>query len=883
MPKSKDPSIRPIVRLPRDVVPRHYEITLEPDLKRFKFSGAVEICLEATKPVEEIVLNADDLMISEAILTPDNQAANSHGPVPLKIVWEDSSDRVRFVMTKRLPAGTYKLNCKFSANLSDKLSGLYRSSFKDKQHAKHWLCATQLEPMDARRMFPCFDEPDFKATFALKVITAPGLTAISNSEIEKIEERDHKQIITFAPTAKMSSYLLALVVGNFKACGEKTVAGVPIKVWAVSGKEHMGRYALEEAARIFAYQSEYFGIAYPGKKLDLIAVPDFGSEGMENLGAITFNESQLLTDDDSGSIHAKKEITSIIAHEIAHQWFGNLVTMHWWDALWLNEAFATWMATKTSDILHPDWRVLTEAVVNRGGISTDALESTRAIYAKVNTPGDVNEMFDAITYEKGESVLRMLETFVGQKSFREGVHKYLNDHAYGNATTEDLWRAIAACSQGAPVEAIMQSFIYLPGVPIVSVGLSENNHTLQVSQSRYFMLGETKSDNSTWVIPLVMRPLLKSSPPQSTASVQEKSAEPDDKLSLVLKKKADSYALAKSRPGLLINSGGTGYYHTQYSESLFAALKKDFASLTAEEKLTAISDVNALTLSGRVAVEESCDFLLHIRTESDPLVLIHLVRQLSSIHALISESSKHSYEKFVQALVRPLKIKLGWKTIPGESEGQTRLRAAIISLLGTYGQDRETIQEASEYFAQYIKDRKTIAPDIVDSVLTIVSYNGGPEAYEKMLALYRTSHIPKDRELALFNLAGFRDKALADKTLNYAIHDEVRLQDGLELINAVASMKETRPVAWTFIKSHWTLLVNRFPEDHLHNLAVALGHVETRQQEKEVKTWLNRHFIPHARTAIAHMEEEMNLHLLHKEKLGERIGDWLKSQCDGQK
>ncbi len=868
-----------LVRLSKDVLPVHYDLTVEPDMRKFTFAGSEQVTVSVGKATREIVLNAADIDCKQAeIIEPENKKEKA------QIVFDKKSERMRLLFKNSLPAGTYKIDLKFTGNLNDQLKGFYRSAFEDDKHVKHWLCTTQMEAIDARRMFPCFDEPEFKATFHIKTIIDPTYAAISNCPIEKEESLQGKKAITFETTPKMSSYLVALVIGELGAGEEKVVDGVPIKVWTVKGKEHLGKFALEEAARILAFESKYFGIAFPTKKLDLIAIPDFAAGAMENLGAITFRDSDLLTDDQTGSLYAREEISSVVAHEMAHQWFGDLVTMRWWDDLWLNEAFASWMATKTTDALHPEWRVMTETVSHQPGMSTDALRTTRAIHADVTDVGQVEEMFDSITYGKGESVLRMLENFVGPDRFEKGVHKYLTDHSFANATTDDLWQAVAACAPGVPVPQIMKTFIYQPGVPLVYASLGEDGRALKVSQTRYFPLGDDKKDKSLWLIPLAVRQLTAATGASVTAgdSKAEGAASETtgaDTVNEILKKNAETIALKNKWPAVVVNAGGTGYYHVCYSRPLLKSLESGFKNLTVEEKLIATNDVASLTLSGRVPIEESYNFALNLPHESDPLVLKDLLGYFYSPHDYMTGTSKLPYEKLIRYMAGPVKQRVGWTEKAGETEADKQLRISVLNLLGTYGQDKVTIKEAFDLFGQYLKDHKSVGANIIDVVFGIVSYNGSPKEYDQMLALYRSAQNPEDKNRALYHLPGFRKNELAKRTLLFAMSKEVRLQDGLNLLNSVAVQKETRAIGWTFIEQHWSEIVHRFPENSLRSLSHAGATVETRAQEAEVRSWFASHTLPKAESAIARMKEGMNLRMLRRERYGTRVRNWILAQA----
>jgi len=870
----------PIMRLTKDVMPESYDLTVEPDLKNFTFTGSESIIITVAKPCHHIFLNSNELKVSEAKLTNfdggDKSDAEGQSITVSKIIPDDNTERLKLVLKTEIAAGTYKLFCKFSGKLNGKLEGFYRSSFQDKNHIKHWLCATQMEPTNCRRMFPCFDEPEFKATFKIKAIIPANFVAISNSPVASEEELKNKKVVTFEATPKMSSYLVALVIGEFKSTGEITVADMPLKVWAVDGKEHLGQYALDQAAKALAFEKEYFGLPYPNKKLDLIAIPDFEAGGMENLGAITFNDSLLLADEKRNSLSTKKDITSVIAHEIAHQWFGDLVTMRWWDALWLNEAFATWMATKASDALHPEWRVITETVAARGGMSTDSLRTTRAIHADVTKAGQIDEMFDNITYDKGESVLRMLEAFVGKEVFQKGVHKYLYDHSFSNASTEDLWNAIAACAPTVPVAQIMKTFIYQPGVPLVTVSLKEDGHSILASQKRFFPLDDDKNDKLQWLIPIAIRPL-----GQVVEETNKGEAQTKDKkhVAKILSTKEALMRLPKNWPAIVVNASGMGYYHTCYSTALLKKLQDNFESLTVEEKLIIMSDANALTLSGKVPIEDIYNFALHLPQENDPLVLAEFVRYYSTAHTYMTGSAKQPYEKLVRERIGPLKRQLGWSEQPGEKEDQKQLRSAALTLLGTYGQDAETIKEASEKLTEYETDHKSVSPNIMETLLNIVTFNGGTKQYDEIIALYKKAQNPEDRDRALSSLSGFRDKQLTRRTIAFAMSKDVRLLDGLDLLIAVAAKRESRAVGWPYIEAHWAEIMRKYPQDSLRSLPHAASNVHSRKEESEVRTWFATHPMENCQSAVARMEEGMSLQLLRQERLGERIKKWMLAQA----
>ena len=801
------------LRLSQWIAPSEYELSFEPDLKKFTFSGSETIKLIIDKRTGQIVLNALDLKISQASLvrvdTPDHR-------LDLAIEPDAKDEIVKFVASEPLEPGKYRFTCRFTGILNDKLRGFYRSSYEDDKHIKHWIATTQMEPTDARRMFPAFDEPAFKAVFKISALIDSDLTAISNAPVgaESPLSGGKKKLVAFERTPRMSSYLVALVIGNFQSTQMKQSAGVPIRVWAVAGKVPLASYALDEAVKIMQFESDYFGIAYPNKKLDLIAMPDFGPGAMENLGAITFRDTALLTDDKTGSLFEREGITGVEAHEMAHQWFGDLVTMKWWDDLWLNEAFATWMASKAVDAIHPEWREMTYVIGSRNGaLGTDALKSTRAIHADVFNAAQAVEMFDNITYQKGAAVLRMLEKYVGPEIFQQGIHKYLTAHQYDNATTEDLWSAIASCTQNVPVAQIMRTFVNQPGAPLVTAALESAGNQIDLSQQRFFPLLDQPGDKSSWLVPVVMRELTQQTP--AVGSGAEKQS--GDRA--LLKTKHAQFPLSHPYKSLVANAGGLGYYRVCYAHPQLEALETDFKYLTPEEKIALLSDVGSLTLSQRVPIEDSLNFSLNLPQEHDPIIQARLTGPFYGTYWDVLPATRPLYRKLLRHYLLPLKAELGWTEKPDDSEATKSLRCSIMSMLAERGEDKQTIAEARALFAKYRADHQSVAPDLVGTIFGIVAFNGGAAEYEQIKQLWKAAKNPNDESRALYTLGSFRQPELVTKTMNMALTDAVRKQDGMGLLCSPCYHRETQAQAWAYIKAHWQQITSRFPPWSLNSLA----------------------------------------------------------------
>src|SRR3954467_15234472 len=471
----------PAYRLPRVVTPTRYELTLTPDLDAATFAGEERVEVDVHEPVEELVLNAIELDILDAELIADDGTILA-GTVTL----DEDEERATIVLNGTAAPGRHTLHLTFTGILNDKLHGFYRSTFKDEAGTEHVIATTQFEATDARRAFPCWDEPDFKATFQVTLIVDEDLTAVSNAAlVEETDLGNGKRQVEFAESMPMSTYLVAFVVGPFEATEPVLVDGVPLRVVTPPGKLGLPAFALESGAAALRYFAGYFGIPYPADKLDLIAIPDFAFGAMENLGAVTFRETALLVDPATGSRVELERVADVVAHEIAHMWFGDLVTMKWWNGIWLNEAFATFMELMCVDQFRPEWlRWVSFGAGREAAMAIDTLSSTRPVEFPVGRPEEAEGMFDTLTYQKGCAVLRMLERYLGAEPFRRGISQYLQAHSYGNTETTDLWDAIEEAS-GEPARATMDSWIFQGGYPMVSVEATPDGRSLQVSQERF--------------------------------------------------------------------------------------------------------------------------------------------------------------------------------------------------------------------------------------------------------------------------------------------------------------------------------------------------------------------------------------------------------------
>src|ERR1041385_4050348 len=604
-------------RLPKTVVPSHYQLSLDPDISAQKFSGEETITVQIGQSSNEITLNSLGLDISLA------EATVRGTRVPAQIAYDQPSEMVKLTFATPLPAGAAVLHLKYSGKLTSGLRGLYLSKSAKRQYA-----VTQFEGTYARMMFPGFDEPGFKATFDLSVVADKGDTAISNGRIIKDEPLagSARHRITFSTSPRMSTYLVALAIGDWQ-CLERTVEGVPIRVCAEPDKKQKGQFALDVAAQSIHFYNQWYGIQYPFRKLDMVAIPDYEWGGMEKTAALFYRDTALLMDDKTASVFSKRGHATVIAHEIAHQWFGDLVTAAWWDDIWLNEGFATWMERKPIIAWHPEWHLEDEATESaQRVIGQDSLSTARAIHGDPGTSAEIKEMFDGITYEKGGAVLGMLESYVGADVFRKSVNAYLQAHANGNATSADFWQAVAKVS-GKTVDKIMPTFVLQPGVPLWTVNNSCTNGkaTLRLSQQR-FLLARTATQDQTWSIP-----------------VCTKAAQSSGSACYLANKKSENFSANACPAWIFANRDAKGYYRVFYENqkdlmNIAAAAEKE---LTVSERIALVEDLWAMTRAGKEPVGIFMDTTRALRAEHSRLVIDSLSDHLEPMErSLVPEQQQ---------------------------------------------------------------------------------------------------------------------------------------------------------------------------------------------------------------------------------------------------
>jgi puromycin-sensitive aminopeptidase len=783
-------------RLPYAVEPRRYELRLAPDLDAATFSGEVRIEVQVHEAVAEIVLNGAELAVQSARL----ERAGGEG-VMLGARLDEEAERLVLTPDAVVDPGPAAVVISFTGILNDKLHGFYRSEFTDDRGGRRVIATTQFEATDARRAFPCFDEPDRKAVFSVTLDVPPGLAAYSNGpELDSSPLPTGGRRVRFGDTIPMSTYLVAFVVGPLVATDPVDAGGTPIRVVHVPGKEALTAFALEAARHALEFFEDWFGIEYPAEKLDLLAIPDFAFGAMENLGCVTFREAVLLVDPARASRVELERIADVISHEIAHMWFGDLVTMRWWNGIWLNEAFATLMELLCVDHFRPEWqRWVSFGMERDAAMATDGLHSTRPVEYPVGSPTEAQGMFDVLTYQKGAGVLRMLERYLGAERFRLGIRGYLEAHRFGNTETEDLWEALEQAS-GEPVRAIMDSWILQGGFPLVTVddagaGSGGTKAGAMLSQEP-FSYAPAPPDTpsaigSTWTVPVIAR------------------APGGGEARLLLG--ADPVPLGLGDDGnAVVNAGGSGYYRVRYGRGRHRRLAQDIGALELLERFNLLGDTWAAVVAQRAELE---DFLLlaeALGDEADPDVWGQVSGALSFLDHAVDDDARPHLASYARALLGPVLGRLGWEPRPGEGPRTPTLRAQLVGTLGTVGEEPEVRAEARRRHDASRGADAVIDPDLTSAILAVVAASGGPDDYEEFLEKYRHPTTPQEELRFLYALAGFRDQALAARTFELAL-TEVRTQNAPFVIHLLLANREVGPATWNRVRDHWDDLATRVP------------------------------------------------------------------------
>ncbi|KAK4535842.1 hypothetical protein CDCA_CDCA06G1867 [Cyanidium caldarium] len=825
--------------LPDNVCPLAYDITLEPELSPaaldlvnaaddeaasdapqghvrapggqraggddhealFVFHGQETVEIEVRRPTRDIVLHALEMQIRTARIDGDLEVES------ISMDTDAQTATLRFPQELQ-PSRRYRLWIEFRGNLNAKMVGFYRSKYRDAESgAVRYMAVTQFEATDARQAFPCWDEPSIKSKFRVTLIAPPGRTCLSNMPVEReaVRESDGKQVVRFAETPIMSTYLLAFVVGEFDYVEAHTAEKVRVRVYTQRGQSHLGQFALECATRVLSFFTEFFGIPYPLPKEDLIAIPDFAAGAMENWGLITFRETALLLDPKQSAASVKSRVAEVVAHELAHQWFGNLVTMEWWTHLWLNEGFATWAAELAVDHMFPRWQQWMQFVsaTFSAALRLDGLKSSHPIEVEVRRAQEVNEIFDAISYCKGASVIRMLANYLGLEAFQAGLRRYLKRFMYANASTDDLWRALEEES-GKPIAPMMRSWTRQTGYPVIEV----DDEAMTLSQTRFLADGgaaDDAADDQSWMVPLG---LVDSRQPRTPR--YQLLAERHDALL-----QGDRRALEEVE-WIKVNAGQTGVFRVNYRPGMWARLVKPIRdkALGATDRLGLSMDALALTKAGRLPASIALQVLSAFDREDDYSCWTDVVGslgELCSVFVYGDEALQVQFNEFAARLLQRIGEQVGWEPQPDEEHVTALLRALVLGALGRYAHPA-TVQEARRRWARERKALEPVVADLRYPVMATVVQHGGEAEFDSVLETYRAAKMDEERVRCIRALSCTRDPSRMAWMLEWGLdRAQVKAQDAIYVYASVAAASAAgRHMAWRFLRDHWAVFFDRY-------------------------------------------------------------------------
>jgi puromycin-sensitive aminopeptidase len=775
-------SMAEIKHLLDDFKPRLYKLSLQPDASKLTFSGQVEITGDLINASDKIVLHSKDLHVWKAYI--DGQ--------PVEDIQMDSgSDNVSLVSASKLEPKEHILSIVFDGQISTVMHGLYPCDYQQNGQPKR-LLATQFESHHAREVFPCIDEPAAKAVFELTLTTPENQVVVSNTDPKSQQSSAGYTVTEFLPTPKMSTYLLAFICGDLVYREDTTATGVRIRTYTTPSNIDFADFALKTASKTMEFYQQYFDAPYPLNKCDLVALPEFDAGAMENWGCITFRESAMLVDPKNTSVKSKQFVAQVIAHELAHQWFGNLVTIGWWTDLWLNEGFASWMEYFVTDKLFPDWQMWTQFITDElsPAQKLDALKSTHPIEVRVGNPDEIPGIFDAISYSKGACLIRMVHSYLGERVFRDGIIAYLKKFQYANATTNDLWDTLTQVSYKR-VDQLMKDWSLQAGFPVLSVSTSD--HSLNISQERFELLPDD-SNEQTWIVPLYANAPL-----------------PAD----VLDQKQTDLQLNIESKDLLINQGLTGFYRVKYDEEKLSRLATMLAGkqLSPIDRLEVINDNFELAKAGQLPTLAALNFLPKLQFEEDAAVWSSIAENLMGLFYLLGDRGIYKPLQFFIALLCKNQVaRVGWEPKPSESYFDQLLRPTVLNL-GVFSGDTIILENALSYFSKMIRT-EDLSPDIRGAVYRAAIWYGESSAFESLLNLYKQSDFAEELTTIASALSQTQDPKNINTCLELLTSEHVRQQDLMQWLAFLLRNPFASPMAWQWLTANWAWLSEKLDSTH---------------------------------------------------------------------
>jgi len=848
-------------KLPKQVVPDEYAIRINPDLGKLTFEGSESVKLEVRAPVRRLVLNAFELKITSASL-------NGKAIPPAAIKLDPKEQTLTFILADELPVGQHSLELAFSGKINQQGQGLYYAPYQEQgTGAKKIMLGTQFEATDARRMFPCWDEPSFRARFQLTAIVPKNFTAVSNMPVEKETPVANGKEIRFATTPPMASYLNVLCAGELDTLSA-SLQNVNHGIVTTKDKAAQGRYALDTSQQILTYYNDYFGLPYPLPKIDHIAVPGGFGGAMENWGGITYYESRLLFDPAISSAGTKQSIYEVIAHETAHMWFGDLVTMAWWDNLWLNEGFASWMGTKCTAKFNPEWEVWQSRNVPRdptrrhgigkeSAMEGDARSTTHPIQQPIANEAEANSAFDDITYRKGMSFITMLESFLGEEVFRDGIRHYMTAHRLSNTTTADLWNALSLASK-KPVGEIAAAWTEQPGFPVVQVK-RDSAGKITLMQER-FTVHFPKAPPLEWKIPL-------------TYSIAGEAAP----LSLLMTAKNADLPGAWTGRAVKLNIAGAGNYRVQYDEESWKLLLEELPKLTSSDRVNLLSDAWAMVQANRAPLSLYLDLVEKLPGKTELAEREQIMHVFDFINRLLAgESQRPEFQKYARSILQPSFEQVGWEPKSGEPVKIALLRGSLIGALGDLN-DEEIIAGCRARFEKYVADPKSLAPDLRPPVFAVVGRYADEAIWNKLHELGLKTTSIEEKQNYYDALAGALDPKLAARTLEISLGDEVPTSRATYLVAKVARESERPDIAWQFARAHMKQLLAKTDALAANSYAPSLfTFFSDAARISELQRYAKSDLPPTAAKDVAKAVDEVGFRAEIKPRVATQVSAWIK-------
>jgi aminopeptidase N len=852
--------------LPKQVVPEEYAIRIVPDLGKFAFTGSETVKLNVRKPVRRLVLNALEIKITGASLDGKTIPQSA-------IKLEPKTETATVTLASELPAGPHSLELNFTGKINQQGQGLYYAPYQEQgTGAKKIMIGTQFEATDARRFFPCWDEPSFRARFQLTVVVPEDFTAMSNMPVEKETKVAGGKEVRFAATPPMASYLNVFCAGELD--GIQTKKGeVTHGVIATKGKAEMGRYALESSQQILDYYNDYFGVPYPLPKLDHIAVPGGFGGAMENWGGITYYESRLLFDPEKSSAETKQNIYEVIAHETAHMWFGDLVTMAWWDNLWLNEGFASWMGTKCTAKFNPDWEVWLSknaprdptrryGIGKEAAMEGDARSTTHPIQQPIANEAEASSAFDDITYRKGMSFIRMLESFLGEDVFRDGIRKYMAAHKFSNSTTADLWNSLSEAS-GKPVADIAAAWTQQPGFPVVKL-TRDASGKITLTQER-FTVHFDKAPSLEWKIPL-------------TYSVAGEGAP----VSLFMTSKTIDLPSIPVDRAVKLNVEGAGNYRAQYDDASWKLLLAELPKSSSADRVNLLADAWALVQANRAPLSLYLDLVEKLPTKTELAEREQVMHVFDFINRLLAgQPPREQFHKYARSVLRPSFDQAGWEPRDGEPPKIASLRASLIGALGNLN-DTEIIAGCRERFQKFLSEPKSLPPDLRAPVFAVVGRYADEATWNKLHELGLKTTSIEEKQNYYDALACALDRKLAARTLEISLGDELPTSRAIHLVSRVARQSEHPEIAWQFAKAHMKQLLAKTDALAANSYAPSLfTFFSDAARLAELETYAKSNLPPAAAKDVAKAIDEIGFRAEFKPRLLTQIASWISEAAKG--